>query len=52
MVGCLIVNLYNKIIDWYLNKATDQTYRFFGIVILIIGTAIFSWVFGLKLFWY
>jgi len=38
------VNLYNKMIDWYLNRATDQTYRFFGIVMLIIGTAIFSWV--------
>ena len=38
------VNLYNKMIDWYLNKATDQTYRFFGIIMLIIGTAIFSWV--------
>ncbi len=38
------VSLYNKMIDWYLNKTTDQTYRFFGIIILIIGTAIFSWV--------
>ncbi len=37
------VSLYNKMIDWYLNKTTDQTYRFFGIIILIIGTAIFSW---------
>lgn len=38
------VNLYNKMLDWYLTKTTDQTYRFFGIIILIIGTAIFSWV--------
>ncbi len=37
------VNLYNKMLDWYLTKTTDQTYRFFGIIILIIGTAIFSW---------
>ncbi len=37
------VSLYNKMLDWYLNKTTDQTYRFFGIIILIIGTAIFSW---------
>ncbi len=38
------VSLYNKMLDWYLNKTTDQTYRFFGIIMLIIGTAIFSWV--------
>jgi uncharacterized protein YjeT (DUF2065 family) len=37
-------NLYNKTLDWYLNRATDQTYRFFGIIMVIIGTAIFSWV--------
>jgi len=30
--------------DWYLNTATAETYRFLGIVVLIIGTAVFSWI--------
>ena len=37
-------NLYNKILDWYLNSLSDQTFRFFGIIILILGTVILSWI--------
>lgn len=37
-------NCFEKMRDWYLNRASDQTYRFFGIVLLIIGTAVISWV--------
>ena len=37
-------NLYNKIVDWYLNSLSDQTLRFFGIIILILGTVILSWI--------
>jgi uncharacterized protein YjeT (DUF2065 family) len=37
-------NLYDELIDWYLNSASDQTYRLFGIVTLILGTAILSWI--------
>ena len=37
-------NLYNKIVDWYLNSLSDQTFRFFGIIILILGTVILSWI--------
>ncbi|MBW2325777.1 MAG: hypothetical protein JRF45_04620 [Deltaproteobacteria bacterium] len=37
-------NLYDKIADWYLNSVSDQTYRFFGIITLILGTAILSWI--------
>ena len=37
-------NLYDQMREWYLTKASDQTYRFFGILMLILGTAIFSWV--------
>jgi hypothetical protein len=36
--------LYEKVRDWYLNKASNQTLRLFGIIWLIIGTAMFSWV--------
>ncbi len=37
-------NLYDELIDWYLNSASDQTYRLFGIVTLILGTAVLSWI--------
>ncbi len=37
-------NLYEKIVDWYLNALSDQTFRFFGIITLILGTAILSWI--------
>jgi len=37
-------NLYDELMDWYLNSASDQTYRLFGILSLILGTAILSWI--------
>jgi uncharacterized protein YjeT (DUF2065 family) len=37
-------NLYDKITDWYLTSVSEQTYRFFGIITLIFGTAILSWI--------
>lgn len=37
-------NLYDKIADWYLTSVSDQTYRFFGIITLIFGTVILSWI--------
>ncbi len=37
-------NLYEKIVDWYLNALSDQTFRFFGIITLILGTVILSWI--------
>ena len=37
-------NLYDKTVDWYLNSVSDQTFRFFGIIILILGTVILSWI--------
>lgn len=36
--------LSDKIMDWYLNALSDQTYRFFGIIALILGTVILSWI--------
>jgi len=37
-------NLYDELIDWYLNSVSDQTYRLFGIISIILGTAVLSWV--------
>jgi len=37
-------NWYDKIVDWYFNSVSDQTFRFFGIITLILGTVILSWI--------
>ncbi|HUV77974.1 MAG TPA: DUF2065 family protein [Desulfobacterales bacterium] len=37
-------NLYDELIDWYLNSVSDQTYRLFGIFSLVLGSAILSWI--------
>ena len=37
-------NVFETVKEWYLNKATDPTYRFFGIVMVVVGTAVFSWI--------
>ena len=37
-------NLYDELMDWYLNSASNQTYRLFGILSLVFGTAILSWI--------
>ena len=45
--GLLFVNpagLYEKTVHWYVDRMSDQAYRFWGIVMLIIGTAVISWV--------
>ena len=34
---------YEMLIDWYFTRASDQTSRLFGIIAIIIGTAILSW---------
>ena len=36
--------LYEQVNDWLLNSASDQTFRLFGIISLILGTAILSWI--------
>ena len=36
--------LYDELVDWYLNSASDKTYRLFGIISLILGAAILSWI--------
>jgi hypothetical protein len=45
--GLLFINpagLYEKMVSWLVDRMSDQAYRFWGIVMLIIGTAIVSWV--------
>jgi uncharacterized protein YjeT (DUF2065 family) len=37
-------NLYDELIDWYINSVSDQTYRLFGIISIIFGTAVLSWI--------
>lgn len=45
--GILIVwnpkGVYEQSVQWFLVLASDQTYRFMGIVTLVLGTALFSW---------
>ena len=36
--------LYDKLMDWYLNSLSDQTYRLSGILGIILGTAFLSWI--------
>lgn len=36
--------LYEKTNHWLVNSATDQTFRLFGIISLILGTAMLSWI--------
>ena len=35
--------VYPRLVQWYLEETSDQTLRFFGIIALILGTALFSW---------
>jgi uncharacterized protein YjeT (DUF2065 family) len=36
-------NLYSRLVDWYFNLS-DQTQRLFGIIAIIFGTAILTWI--------
>ena len=37
-------NLYDEFTDWYANSASDDTYRLFGIISIVFGTAFLSWI--------
>ena len=37
-------DLYDKFMDWYVNSLSDQTYRLSGILGIILGTAVLSWI--------
>ena len=34
----------DKLNNWYLNAASDQTCRLFGIIAILLGSAVFSWI--------
>jgi uncharacterized protein YjeT (DUF2065 family) len=35
---------YDKSVDWCLGSLTDQTHRFYGIITIILGSAVLSWI--------
>ena len=36
--------LYDRLAHWYVETASDQTYRLFGILAIILGTTVMSWI--------
>ena len=36
--------IHDGITNWYLNSLSDQSHRLFGIIALILGTAVLSWI--------
>ena len=44
VVFLLPKNLYDELIKWYADTASDQIYRLFGIFSLIFGSAMLTWV--------
>jgi hypothetical protein len=36
--------MYDKFMDWYLISLSDQTYKLSGILSIISGAAILSWI--------
>lgn len=36
--------IYSRMLDWYFEKVSDQMQRLFGIIGVIFGTAILSWI--------
>lgn len=45
IIFCLPRDLYDELVDWYLNAVSDKAYRLFGIISLIFGVALLSWIF-------
>lgn len=37
-------DIFNTITSWYLDALSEQAHRFIGIISIILGTAVFSWV--------
>jgi hypothetical protein len=36
--------LYEKSVQWYLESVSDQGYRLTGIIMILLGTAVLSWI--------
>lgn len=37
-------NMGHKVVDWYTTSVSEQTNRLFGIIMLMLGTAVLSWI--------
>ena len=37
-------DIYARVMQWSFTAASDQTYRLAGIVLLVLGTALISWI--------
>ena len=46
--GCLFIfnpgNTADRMMAWFLNEVSDNMYRLAGIIALILGTALLSWI--------
>lgn len=45
--GLMIYNpndWYSQTVHWYLDEISNQTHRLFGIIMVVFGTAMLSWV--------
>jgi uncharacterized protein YjeT (DUF2065 family) len=45
--GFIAVNpkqLYDRVADWYLTMASDETYRLHGIIMMVLCTILLSWI--------
>ena len=38
------IEIANKLNAWYLNSVSDQTHRLLGIIAILLGSAVFSWI--------
>ncbi len=36
--------IYSRMLDWYFEKVADQTNRLFGIIGIIFGTVLLTWI--------
>jgi len=37
-------NFYRRCLDWYFDRASNQTQRMFGIIGIVFGTVILTWI--------
>ena len=46
--GVLVIanpmSLFEKSVQWYLESVSEQAYRLTGIIMIILGTAVLSWI--------
>ena len=37
-------NMYDRVLDWFVESMSDQGLRLHGIIAIILGTAVLSWI--------